>query len=69
MIKAGAVPMTFFFLAFCFFERTKFNTVLNKRVTITYEAARNQERLLLQIITAHYYLDSSSCEDCLQGFI
>lgn len=52
--------MTFFFLTFCFFESTKFNIVLNKLLTVTYEAARNKDRLLLWIITAYYYLDSSS---------
>lgn len=45
---------------------TRYSTNL---LLVTYEAARNQERLLLQIITAYYYLDSSSSEDCLQGFI
>lgn len=71
MIEAGAVPknVPFFFLTLCVFESTKFNIVLNKLVPVTYEAATNQERLLLQIIIANYYLDSSSSEDCLQGFI
>lgn len=60
-----AVPMNvpLFFLTFCFFESTKFNIVLNKLVNVTYEAARNQERLLLRIITAYYYLDSSSSSE------
>lgn len=56
--------MPFFFLTFCICQSTKLNIVLNKPVTVSYEATRNQERILLQIITAHYYLDSSSSEDC-----